>query len=797
MVSDHLFELLQTGLSGEYTLERELGGGGMSRVYVAHDRRLGRPVVIKVLRPELAASVSADRFDREIRLAAQLQDPRIVPVLAAGQVADVSFYTMPFVEGESLRARLARGPIAVSDAVGILRDIALALDYAHARYVVHRDIKPDNVLLTGRTAVVTDFGVAKALAVATEDGARDTMTVAGATIGTPAYMAPEQASGEAVDERADIYAWGVVAYEILAGAHPFPTQGNAQAAMIKHITEQPPSLSQRARNVPAPLVRLVDRALRKQPAERPQTTAEILRALDDLSGKTRISGRLGSRRSLVAGVLALAGIVLVAGYLVRTRARAPAPAGVVASSALRGVAVLPFTSPDRDSSNAYFGAGMAEELTTALARVRGLRVASRGSASRFQDAGVPDAEIARQLGVSTLLEGTVRRDGDLIRVTARLVNPQDGTVLWGDQFDRRRAQIFEMQDAIAQAIVAALTPTLGDTVQVAAARAARGTEDLIAYDLYLKGRYYFGRRGDAGLQQAMRFFDEALHRDSMFARAWAGLSMAQAVLPVFANLPEDSVLKLARQNADRALQLDPSLSDAHLALAYTLKDRWQWQEARREFARALALSPDDATTHHWYGVLLYVMGQTTEAVAQLRRAQSLDPLAIQIDTDLYYALYLARHYDDAMAEGRRVLSMDPTKPDANLQIGMIQLVLGAPDSALASFETASRIGIGFDMRAFLSVANRRLGRSRVADSLYAAILADYRTNRSLAYAVAIAAAGAGDVERGISAVSETVDRRSVFVTEISLPCDPVFDPLKRDARFGAKLAAVGLTVCPP
>jgi serine/threonine-protein kinase len=794
-VNDHLFELLRSGLSGEYTLERELGGGGMSRVYLAHDRRLGRPVVIKVLRPELAADVSADRFDREIRLAAQLQDPRIVPLLAAGHVEDVSFYTMPFVEGESLRSRLARGPISVPDAVGILRDIALALDYAHARHVVHRDIKPDNVLLTGRTAVVTDFGVAKALAVATEDGTRDTMTVAGATIGTPAYMAPEQASGDAVDERADIYAWGIVAYEMLAGAHPFPAHGNAQAAMVKHITEQPPSLSQRARHVPAPLVRLVDRALRKQPSERPQTTAEIVRTLDDLTASTRVSGWSGGRRSLATAVVALAGVALVAGYFVRPRARVPA--GVIASSSLRGVAVLPFTSPDRDSSNAYFGAGMAEELTTALARVRGLRVASRGSASRFQDAGVPDAEIARRLRVNTLLEGTVRRDGDMIRVTARLVNPQDGTVLWADQYDRRRAQIFEMQDAIAQAIVAALLPTLGDTARVAAARSARGTEDLIAYDLYLKGRDYFGRRGVAGLQQAMSFFDQALRRDSMFARAWAGLSMAQAVLPMFASLPEDSVLTLARRNADRALQLDSSLSDAHLALAEALKDRWQWPAAEREFARALELSPDDAATHHWYGVLLYVTGQTDSGVAQLRQAQALDPLSIAIDTDLFYALYLARHYEDALAEGRRVLSMDPTKPDANLQIGMIQLLRGAPDSALASFETARRVGIGFDMRAFVSVANRRLGRSRVADSLYAALIADYRTNRSLAYAVAIAAAAAGDVERGIGAVSETVDRRSVFVTEISLPCDPLFDPLKRDPTFAAKLAAVGLTMCPP
>src|SRR5205823_319801 len=268
------------------------------------------------------------------------------------------------------------------------------------------------------------------------------------------------------------------------------------------------------------------------------------------------------------------------------------------------LAVLPFTSPDRDSANAYFGAGMAEELTTAFARVPGLRVASRGSASRFQDAGTTDAEIASQLGVRSILEGTVRRSGDRIRVTARLVDPKDGTVLWADRYDRRLVEIFDLQDEMAHAIVTALGPTLGDTAQLAAARAVRGTNDLGAYDLYLKGRYYWGRRGETGLRMAVGYFERALARDSSFARAWAGLSMAQVVLPYFTSLPADSLLALASQNAERALRLDSTLADAHLARAYALKTQWRWEESEHEFKLALTLAPDDATIHHWYGVLL-------------------------------------------------------------------------------------------------------------------------------------------------------------------------------------------------
>jgi serine/threonine-protein kinase len=792
-----LLEQIQAQLGSEYTVERELGGGGMSRVFVAEEKRLGRRVVVKILSPELAAGVSAERFEREIRLAAQLQDPRIVPLLTAGQVSGLSYYTMPFVEGESLRERLARGPVPLADAIGILRDLALALDYAHARQVVHRDIKPENVLLTRGTAVVTDFGIAKAISAATEGESRSDMTAVGAVIGTPAYMAPEQAAGEAVDARADLYAWGIIAYELVAGVHPFGPRATAQAVLAAHIAESPAPLSTRARDVPATLSGLIDRSLAKDPRARPQSASEIVRTLDTLgsAGVGRSSGAGRARRTfaiVAAAVIVATG--LAASVLLRDRSRSAAKGGG-ASAAPRSLAVLPFTSPDQDSSNAYFGAGMAEELTTAFARVPGLRVASRGSTSPFLAAGVSEAEIARRLGVETILEGSVRRAGDRIRVTARLVDPKDGTVLWADRYDRRMAQIFDVQDEMAKAIVTALRPRFSGGTLVENARAVRGTEDLVAYDLYLKGRYYWGRRGESGLRAAVGYFQRALERDSNFARAWAGLSMAQVVMPYFSDVRADSVLTLASANAQHALRLDSTLADAHLAWAYALKTQWRWPQAEAQFKRALELAPDDATIHHWFGVLMYVLGRVDEAIAQLRRAQQLDPLSASVGTDLYYAMYLSGQYDDALTEGLRVWRMDTTKADGSLEIGMIQLARGRPDSALRAFEAAKRLGIGFDVPAFISVADRQLGRTREADSLYHDLLARYRADRALAYAVTIAAAGAKDRERGIGALEQTIRDRSVFPTELSLPCDPIFDSLRGDARFSRLVSEMGLQPC--
>lgn len=810
-MGDDVLQQLESALGDDYRIERELGGGGMAYVFLAEELRLGRRVVVKVVKPTLGASVSADRFEREIRVAARLQDPHIVPLLTAGRGSGISYYTMPYVEGESLRARLTRGRIPVAEAIGILRDIALALEYAHARQFAHRDVKPENILLTGHTAVVTDFGIAKAIAAATDASGRDALTTAGGILGTPAYMAPEQAAGDSVDHRVDLYAWGIVAYEMLTGAHPFAGVPSGQHMIAAQVTTTPAPLLSQAPALPRELASLVDRTLTKEREQRPASATELLGVLDALAptnaANTWRASTLRRRTNAVVfvGSLALVAVaaVLMQRQTVSTRSGATPDAGAVdvrgqesENSTPRSVAVLPFTSPDGDSLNAYFGSGMAEELTMNFARVPGLRVASRGAASRLEEAGSADTEIAQQLGVTTLLEGTVRRSGERIRVSARLIEPLHGTVLWADQYDRKMAEVFDVQDEITRAIVSALRPTLGGTTQLAEARAVRRTGDLEAYDLFLKGRYYWGRRGGEGLRMAIDYFEQALQRDSGFARAWAGLSMAQVVMPVFAHAPADSLLRLAAANAQHALRLDSSLADAHLAWAYALKGQWRWSESEQQLQQAVALAPDDATIHHWYGVLLYVVGRTDEAIAQLRRARALDPLSVPVSVDLMYGLYLAGRYDEAYEEARRAISMDPNRSDIFLQVGEVDLATGRADSAARAFETAARLGIGFEMGAFLSLAERRLGRQQEGDSIYRALLVKYDHERAISYAIIVAAAGAGDLTRGVAALRESVRRRSLFLTELGLACDPVFDPLKRDPRFGQILASAGLRMCP-
>ena len=468
-------ERLVSALGGSYTIERELTGGGMARVFVAEDHDLGRKVVIKILPPEMAASVSAERFRREILTIARLQHPHIVPILKAGELDGIPYFVMPYVDGESLDVRLRRTrTLGVRETLGILKDVARALAFAHERNVVHRDIKPGNILLSSGSATVTDFGVAKALSSARRSGEKGNgLTNTGMSLGTILYMAPEQAAGDPeIDGRADIYSLGVTAYEMLSGAAPF-AHLNPREMLTARLTLPPQPLSMVRKDVPAGLERLIARCLAIDPDDRPQTAAGLVEALEDpetISGSFVTSGptpvRRGSRvvRRAFIGALALVGAIAVsAGIYTRMHPNAAAALTesrvAVPTANLGVIAVLPFVNLGADSSNAYLATGVTNAVAGKLMKTPGLRVLAPGRPRSVKRRS--DTASTANLSARLVLEGTVERVGNRLRVTARLSNTDDDVMQWADVYDRDVEDIFAVEDEIADAIVGSVRPMTG------------------------------------------------------------------------------------------------------------------------------------------------------------------------------------------------------------------------------------------------------------------------------------------------------------------------------------------------
>ena len=798
-MTDPLRQELQRSLGTAYTIERELGGGAMSRVFVARDERLAREVVVKVVSPTLAVELSAERFQREIALAARLQEPHIVPVLAAGETAEgLPYYTMPFVAGESLRARLARGRLATAEALSILRDVACALAYAHEQGVVHRDIKPDNVLISSGTAVVTDFGIAKAISASRtdagpEDGAA-TLTRAGTSVGTPAYMSPEQAVGGAVDGKADVYAWGVLAYELLAGTHPFATWTTAPQLISAHLTERPRPLASRSSDVPSTVETLVMRALAKAPADRP-TAADVVAGIAATATGSR---GLVRRPALWAGAAALV-IVAGAGALAvwdRERSSAAAnPSPPTANAPIASVAVMPFVNTGGDRNDDYFSDGLSDELAHALVRVPGLHVAGRASSNAFRGKSATAREIGRVLGVAAIVEGTVRRAGGRLRVTAQLTSTSKGHVLWtSEPFDSRSADVFQVQDEFTRAVVTALAPTLRGGPANMMSTDRRGTRDAEAYDLYLHGRYFWSRRGAANLNRAIDYFRRATAKDPSFARAHAGLALAYVVMPAFdVNVASDSMMALASASAERALALDPANADAHLALANVNTRHLRLAQARRHFDAALADAPLDPTVHAWYADHLKYKGKLDSALVEKRRAVELEPLSALLNNQLAVTLFELHRLPEALAAAHRIAELDSTFTRGYLTLARIQLFRGFPDSAIAALETAERLGprLGGE-RGLRVLAFAAAGRWPEARRLRQEIFA--RTDRRSDWDRMLAALTFGDRAAAMDALE-----RSIAALDLrgNPGCDPLSDPLQAEPRFLPLMRRLGIGVCAP
>ncbi|MEO8193289.1 MAG: protein kinase [Gemmatimonadales bacterium] len=611
-------ERLRGALSQTYTIDRELGSGGMATVYLAQDGKHERLVALKVLHPDLAATLGPDRFLREIKLAARLNHPHILPLHDSGEVEGFLYYVMPYVEGESLRERLDRDhQLPIDEAVRHGRAIASALDYAHRQGIVHRDIKPENVMLYEGEAMVMDFGIAKAVSSA---GA-DTLTQTGMMIGTPAYVSPEQAAGEVnLDGRSDQYSLGCVLYEMLTGERAF-TGATAQAVMAKRFTETAKPLRSLRTSIPEPVERAVTRAMSTDIAARYKTAAQFAQAL-------------------------------ASGSLTTPTDTQTLPQQVVSSA--KSVAVLPFANMSNDTENEYFADGMAEEIINALSKIQSLRVASRTVSFALKGKNEDLAEVGKKLRVSTVLDGSVRRMGNRLRITAQLVNVADGYQLWSERYDREMEDVFAIQDDISQAIVKALRVILteGEKKQIEKARVV----NVQAYDYYLRGRQYFHQLRRKSLEYAKGMFNKAIEIDPEYARAYAGVADCCSLLYTYFDARELN-LRQADMASMKALELEPELAEAHVARGLAVSLSKRFDEAEQEFETAMRLDPKLFEAAYWFARARKSQGKYEEAVKLFERAAVIRPEDYQTPGFLAQSLDALGRYEEAGGTYRKAVKL--------------------------------------------------------------------------------------------------------------------------------------------
>jgi serine/threonine protein kinase/Tfp pilus assembly protein PilF len=579
-------ERLRNALAQTYSIDRELGRGGMATVFLAQDSKHDRVVALKVLHPDLAASLGPDRFLREIKLAARLNHPHILPLFDSGTADGMLYYVMPYVEGESLRERIDRdGKLPIDEAVRLTQGIASALDYAHRQGIVHRDVKPENVMLYEGMPMVMDFGIAKAVSAA----GSETLTQTGMMVGTPAYVSPEQAAGEInLDGKSDQYSLACMLYEMIAGERPF--SGNTpQSIMAKRFTETPKPLQGIRSSVPASVDWAVAKAMSTETSQRFATSAMFAQAL--------VSGQLTTPTNTDA--------------LPKT-----------AVSQAKSVAVLPFANHSADAENEYFADGMAEEIINALSKIQGLRVASRTSSFAFKGKNEDIGEIGRKLKVSTVLEGGVRKMGNRLRITAELVNVADGYHLWSERYDREIEDVFAIQDDISQSIVKALRVILTEGEKKAIENKPR--TNIQAYDYYLRGRQFFHQLRRRSLEYARQMFNKAIELDPDYALAYTGVADSSSLLYTYFDA-RDFNLRQADKASKKALELEPELAEAHVSRGIVTSLTHHFKEAEESFTKAMKLEPKLFEAAYWYGMGLMAEGRFEDAIRMFERASVLRP----------------------------------------------------------------------------------------------------------------------------------------------------------------------------
>ena len=776
---------LTTALAARYQIERELGAGGMATVYLAEDLKHDRRVAVKVLRPELAATLGAERFLREIQIAASLTHPHILTLIDSGEADGFLYYVMPYVEGETLRDRLNReNQLPLDDAIQIAKEVAHALSHAHDHGVVHRDIKPENILLSAGEAVVADFGIARAI----DAAGGEQLTETGLAIGTPAYMSPEQGAGSSeLDARSDIYSLGCVLYEMLGGEPPY-TGPTPQAVIAKRMSEPVPHVSTLRDTVPRPLEAAISKALAKTPTDRFTTAMEFAGALT-AAAVAPTAERRWSGIYRVAAALGAVAVVVVGLALTVLR-----PNRSISRDELPRIAVLPFENLGAPEDE-FFADGITEEITSRLAKISGLRVVSRTSALRYKGGEVSVEEIGRELNVQYLLEGTIRTDRSAggagqARVTPQLIRVADDVHLWTEPYTAalKPGEIFLVQAAIAEQVAGALNVTLLEPERQAVAAAS--TEDAEAYEAYLFGRSELRKRTPEAVQHAVELFNRAIARDTNFAAAYSGLADAFAASGVsgyrifgFSNA---DAFERAESAARRAIALDSMLAEGHASLGIVrLRGAWDWAEAERALKRAIALDPDYARAHIYYAAYLRDSGRVELAVEEGQRAVALDPLSSAHRATFGAALMAARRDDEAVVQLLKGVELEPANPTPHFNLLRIYIDRGLLDDAVREAEM-----LGFPTT-FAEAMIRALS-GQTTPEVAAAVIghAEQASPLITPLAAAGAYAKAGLTDSAFARLDAALRVREGQVT--SIMSISWFDGLRSDPRYTDLLRRMGL-----
>ena len=750
----------------------------MSRVYVAEETRLHRKVVIKVVSPELAQGLSIERFEREIQLAASLSQANIVPVLSAGDTDGLPYFTMPYVDGESLRHRLAQGPMPITEVVSVMRDVSRALSYAHKHGVMHRDIKPDNVLLSAGAAVVTDFGIAKALAASKrpegdrpKDLSEASLTQTGMSIGTAAYMSPEQAAGDpTVDSRADIYSLGCMAYELLAGKPPF-TRESMQRVLAAQLTETPRPIGELRSDTPPALAAIVMHTLEKDPAKRPQSADDVAQALEGIhvSGATSVVASSPRTRNAMYAFAATVAVLAAVGLFVAKRS-----GGGTASTAVRTLAVLPIENIGGDSTKEYLADGMTGELAGNLRQTPGLEVVGDMSTSRFKGTKLSTAEVAGQLHVGMLLSGKLQSQGSSIRLQMQL-NDAAGKLLWSRTFNREMKDNFAMQDEIAGAIASEMRVALSP-----AAKAGR-TENAAAHELYLQGRAERAKLDGPGLKRSESFFNAALKLDPGYAQAHAGLALSYDMqADVYA--PSHEYHLKALKEARLAVAADSMLADGHVLLGFELAAaNWDFEGGLAEMNKGLTLNPASTDALFMVTAFSFLSGNTTRALALADSLIQVDPLSPLGPHARAEALLMDGRWEDALKARIAAKKIDSTVFLLTVTDAEALRELGRYEESLAAFLSFRKIA---DVPMFgLTATYAKLGRRDDALREIHAREARFEREWIEPNTIALAYAGIGDRDNAMKWLQKGFEMKTYFIRLAMNWDSPWLRNMKDDPRF--------------